>query len=69
MHPQVILIDGSNIEDVFFLKAMRKKSFALEKTLIELPKNAEQNLMWITRLDSVSLSGRFNLISSLGKHY
>lgn len=59
MHPQSVIVDGSHVEDQFFLTGIRKKANSLDKTLIELPKNAEQNLMWITRLDSNSLSGTF----------
>jgi hypothetical protein len=60
MAPHAVIIDGSNLEDSFFLEAMRSRTTALDKTLIELPKNAEENLMWITRLDHSSLSGTFS---------
>lgn len=55
MHPQAVIIDASGEEDDFFLRAFREKSNALKTTLIELPKNAEQDLMWLTRLDHASL--------------
>lgn len=58
MHPQAIIVDGSKIEDDFFLRAVRQKAATLSKTVIELPENSEQTLQWITRLDAASLSGR-----------
>lgn len=57
MHPQAVIVDNSGMEEKYFLAAMKTRSATLEKTLIELPANAEQNLMWITRLDSASLNG------------
>ncbi|TAQ84201.1 hypothetical protein B7494_g7473 [Chlorociboria aeruginascens] len=57
MHPQAILVDGTpGAEDQFFLNGFRSRAQGLGRTLIELPPNAEQNLMWITRLDSAALS-------------
>lgn len=57
MHPQAILVDGSETEEMMFLKIVREKTSALGRVLIELPANPEQSLTWITRLDSASLSG------------
>ena len=57
MHPQVIITHDSNQEDTFFTRAVRAKATELRKSVIELPPNAAENLMWITRLDSGSLSG------------
>jgi hypothetical protein len=58
MHPQAVIIDNSEIEDWWFLKSMRDRASLLDKTLIELPGDVEQNLRWITRLDSSSLKCR-----------
>jgi hypothetical protein len=55
MHPQVVIIDNSGIEDLWFMKAMRDRTSLIGKTLIELPGDVEQSLRWITRLDSWSL--------------
>lgn len=55
MHPQAVIIDASDDENDFFLRAFREKTNALDISLIELPKNAEQDLMWLTRLDHASL--------------
>lgn len=57
VHPQVIITDHESREDVFFIKAIRAKAAAIDKSVIELPTNAAENLMWITRLDSGSLAG------------
>ena len=57
VHPQAVFIDGAGQEEQYFLKGVRERANSLERTLIELPDNAEQTLMWITRLDSAALSG------------
>ena len=57
VHPQVILIDNPSREDAFFVNALRSKAMDIGKSLIELPADATENLMWITRLDSGSLAG------------
>ena len=57
VHPQVILIDNPSREDAFFVNALRSKAIDIGKSLIELPADATENLMWITRLDSGSLAG------------
>lgn len=60
MRPQAILVDASGEEEEFFLRAFRERANALGTALIELPKNAEQSLMWLTRLDYGSLMGKHN---------
>ncbi|KAI9721913.1 MAG: hypothetical protein M1812_001869 [Candelaria pacifica] len=55
MHPQVLITDNSGQEDMFFTTAVREKTTTLHKALIELPRDAAENLMWLTRLDSGSL--------------
>ena len=57
VRPQVIITAHSSREDAFFIKAIKAKAVALEKPVIELPSDAAENLMWITRLDSGSLAG------------
>ncbi|KAL8947550.1 MAG: hypothetical protein Q9222_006185 [Ikaeria aurantiellina] len=57
MHPQVLLMDDPSREDGFFSKAIRAKALELSRPVIELPTDASENLMWITRLDSSSLMG------------
>lgn len=58
VHPQIIIIDDPAREDVFFIEALRSKVMDLGKAMIELPKNAAETMMWMTRLDSGSLSGK-----------
>ncbi|KAI9797395.1 MAG: hypothetical protein M1835_000728 [Candelina submexicana] len=55
MHPQVVITDSSGQEDAFFTSAVREKTSVSRKALIELPRDAAENLMWLTRLDSGSL--------------
>ncbi|KAL8885166.1 MAG: hypothetical protein Q9215_006931 [Flavoplaca cf. flavocitrina] len=56
MHPQVLITDDSSREDGFFTKAIRAKAAELGKSVIELPKDATEKMMWIARLDSGSLA-------------
>ncbi|TVY42731.1 hypothetical protein LOCC1_G004104 [Lachnellula occidentalis] len=56
VHPQATFIDGSGEEEPFFLKGLKARAASLQRTVIELPDNAEQYLMWVTLLDSASLS-------------
>lgn len=57
MHPQVIITDDLSKENPFFVKAIRAKAKEIGRAIIELPADAAENLMWITRLDSASLQG------------
>jgi hypothetical protein len=59
VHPQATFVDGSGEEEIFFLKGLKSRSRMPGSTVIELPDEAENNLMWITLLDSASLSGEF----------
>jgi hypothetical protein len=59
VHPQATIVDGSGEEELWFLKALGDRAISLGRTVIELPDNAEKNLMWITLLDSSSLRGRW----------
>lgn len=58
VHPQVIITDHASREDTFFIKAVKAKAVAIDKSVIELPLDAAENFMWITRLDSGSLAGK-----------
>jgi hypothetical protein len=55
IHPQVVIMDDSLSEDVFFTKAVRTKTKALNIPLIEIPKDRWESLIWMTRLDAGSL--------------
>ena len=57
VHPQVIIIDNPSREDNFFVTTLRSKAMYIGKSIIELPLDATENMMWITRLDSGSLAG------------
>lgn len=59
LHPQVIIIDSPSREDTFFVTTQRSKAMDIGKAIIELPLDATENMMWITRLDSGSLAGLF----------
>lgn len=58
IHPQATFIDASGQEEIYFLKGLKAKANSIGRTVIELPDNSEQNLMWATLLDSQSLSGK-----------
>ena len=58
VHPQIIIIDHVSREDSFFTKSVKAKAAAIDTSVIELPSDAAENLMWITRLDSGSLAGK-----------
>ena len=57
IHPQIIIIDDPDREDDVFVNAIRSKSMEIGKGVIELPSNAMEIMMWLTRLDSGSLAG------------
>ncbi|KAF9881563.1 hypothetical protein CkaCkLH20_00709 [Colletotrichum karsti] len=56
MHPQAIIVDGTDDELFPFLKGMRSETGALKIPLIELPKDASKHLSWLPKLDSPSLA-------------
>ncbi|KUJ16182.1 uncharacterized protein LY89DRAFT_617231 [Mollisia scopiformis] len=56
VNPQATFVDSSGDEETWFSKGLKQRAGSLGRTVIELPENAEQNLMWITLLDSSSLS-------------
>lgn len=57
VHPQVIVADYSPREDAFFTKGLQNKARELGVSVIELPSDAAERLIWMTRLDSGSLRG------------
>ena len=59
VHPQVIIIDNPSREDNFLVSTLRSKAVYIGKSIIELPSDATETMMWITRLDSGSLAGMF----------
>ncbi|KAG9248134.1 hypothetical protein BJ878DRAFT_433999 [Calycina marina] len=56
IHPQATIIDSSGEEDDFFILGLKHRAGILGSTIIELPGNAEQNMLWLTMLDSASLN-------------
>lgn len=56
MHPQAVIMDDAELEDEFFIKAMRGKMRGLRKTLIEIAAGRYEDFLWLTRLDSGSLA-------------
>ena len=61
--PQALIVDYEGREDAFFVKSARSKALDLGKSLIQLPRDAAANMMWVTRLDSGSLAGMLHPIS------
>ncbi|KAK0934239.1 hypothetical protein LTR29_014157 [Friedmanniomyces endolithicus] len=59
MHPQAIIMDDSELEDAFFVRAMRYKAGEIGRALIEIPAGRYEDFLWMTRLDSGSLSNWF----------
>ncbi|KAK0311548.1 hypothetical protein LTR01_003544 [Friedmanniomyces endolithicus] len=59
MHPQAIIMDDSTLEDAFFVRAMRYKAREIGRALIEIPAGRYEDFLWMTRLDSGSLSNWF----------
>ncbi|KAK0357119.1 hypothetical protein LTR91_003467 [Friedmanniomyces endolithicus] len=59
MHPQAIIMDDSELEDAFFVRAMRYKTGEMGRALIEIPAGRYEDFLWMTRLDSGSLSNWF----------
>ncbi|RTE73992.1 hypothetical protein BHE90_011591 [Fusarium euwallaceae] len=56
MHPQAIIVDGSHLEDDFFLRSIRDQVMGTKSALIELPDKPEKRFSWISKLDASSLS-------------
>lgn len=56
MHPQAVLIDGTDSEDNYFLRGMRDELRTKRFTLIELPAQASTRLSWLRKLDTLALA-------------
>ncbi|KAH9845378.1 hypothetical protein Tdes44962_MAKER06663 [Teratosphaeria destructans] len=59
LHPQAIIMDDSSKEDEFFTRAMRAEARKIDRPLIEIPAGKYEEFLWVTRLDSGSLSNWF----------
>ena len=57
MHPQAILVDGTDTEEAAFLRGFRDEVRATRSTLIELPERPGVRLAWLTKLDAEALAG------------
>jgi len=57
MNLRVIIVDNLEEEVGFFARSIRTKVHGSRIPVIELPRGAAENLMWMTRLDYGSLSG------------
>ena len=68
VHPQVIIIDNPSRENTFFVTTLRNKAMDVRTTVIELPSDATESMMWITRLDSESLAGLFHYAQHVLRH-
>ncbi|KKA30233.1 hypothetical protein TD95_003745 [Thielaviopsis punctulata] len=55
MHPQVVIIDGSDAEEGFFLNGFRHYASEAAIPVIQLPEHAAQNLPFLATLDSAAL--------------
>ncbi|KAI1127360.1 hypothetical protein F5Y10DRAFT_278161 [Nemania abortiva] len=55
MHPQAIIMDGSDDEEAVFTRGLKQHVKASKTTMIELPRLASKSLTWITKLDSAAL--------------
>ena len=57
IQPQATFIDVSGEEDLYLVTGLKNQANSLGRTVIEMPEDAEQKLMWTTLLDSLSLNG------------
>ncbi|KAJ8125343.1 hypothetical protein O1611_g8296 [Lasiodiplodia mahajangana] len=60
MHPQAIIVDGSNDEEAVFARGLKQHVKASKTTVIELPRLASKSLSWITKLDSAALRSKLS---------
>lgn len=56
MHPQAIIVDGTDTEEGTFLNGFQDQVRTTRAALIELPERAHTRLSWITKLDASALS-------------
>ncbi|KAH0566332.1 hypothetical protein GP486_000268 [Trichoglossum hirsutum] len=54
-NPWVVIVDDLEREEAFFARSVSAKTQSTRKPVLELPRNAVENLMWLTRLDCGSL--------------
>ena len=55
MHPQVVIMDDSSLEDQYFTRQLRIKAAKHEWPIIELPAGSSEKLHWLSRLDAPAL--------------
>ncbi|KIV99568.1 uncharacterized protein PV09_08746 [Verruconis gallopava] len=55
MHPQVVIMDDSSLEDPWLTRQVRTKSAKHGWPVIELPAGASERLHWLARLDAQAL--------------
>ena len=55
MHPQVVIMDDSSVEDQWFTRPIRTKAAKHGWPVIELPVGASERLHWLARLDAQAL--------------
>ncbi|KAI5362807.1 hypothetical protein Slin15195_G101880 [Septoria linicola] len=60
LHPQVMIMDDSRLEEAFFTTAMQKKAKDMEKALIEVPRGRYEDFLWMTKLGAGSLAHWFS---------
>ena len=60
MHPQAVIVDGTNTEDDAFLAGFQDQVRGTGAALIELPERANTRLAWLTKLDASALAGASN---------
>ncbi|KAI1810115.1 hypothetical protein GGS20DRAFT_226675 [Poronia punctata] len=55
IHPQAILVDGSNDEEAFLTRGVTRHVKLSKTSLIELPGKASKDIDWIAKVDSQAL--------------
>jgi hypothetical protein len=58
MHPQALIIDGSDAEEAWFQKPVRLEAPGYQMPVVEVPAGGVQSLKWMVKLDSASLKGK-----------
>lgn len=62
MHPQLYIVEENPPEEAFLSRGVRSQALENGKPVIQLPRKAVTNLMWLTRLSVGSLSGKLHEI-------
>lgn len=65
MHPQAIIVDGTNNEEAYFTRGLKQHLKVSKTSLIELPRFSPKSLDWITKLDNAALRSKTISITSL----